>query len=364
MPDIEALLRTGAHLHYTWPRKRTNAMDEPSLEDLRRRAKSGDAAAMTALAKHALRNPDKPIAPAEGVAMLMDAAGRGDAEATALRATLAGVGLGMAPSWPAALDHLQRAAELGWEAAQIQLALLASDRDLAARAERGDHDDTIWRHLRASIDIAPWATRNFPRRIAAKPLIGELAGFLSPSICDWLIARAQSGAVRARIYDPETGAHNVGDDRTNSAYEFDIVAADVLLLLIREKIAAVFGVPATFALESTNILHYAVGQQFAPHVDYFDPVKPAFAEQIATGGQRVVTFLVYLNEGYEGGETAFPLVGTIYKGRKGDAMFFMNVDQATGAPDTNTRHAGMPPTRGEKWILSQWVRGSPKPRPR
>ena len=38
-----------------------------------------------------------------------------------------------------------------------------------------------------------------------------------------------------------------------------------------------------------------------------------------------------------------------------DALFFYNVDE-NGAPDPLTEHAGVPPTRGEKWLLSQFIR--------
>ena len=38
----------------------------------------------------------------------------------------------------------------------------------------------------------------------------------------------------------------------------------------------------------------------------------------------------------------------------------MNVD-AEGTPDPRTLHAGLPPTAGEKWVLSQWVRTRPPP---
>ena len=68
--------------------------------------------------------------------------------------------------------------------------------------------------------------------------------------------------------------------------------------------------------------------------------------------------LVYLNQGFEGGETDFPLLDLKFKGRKGDALMFSNVD-ASGAPDRRMFHAGLPPTAGEKWLLSQWVRDRP-----
>ena len=60
----------------------------------------------------------------------------------------------------------------------------------------------------------------------------------------------------------------------------------------------------------------------------------------------------------KGGETEFPLVGFRHKGRKGDALFFWNV-QTDGSLDRQTLHAGLPPTTGEKWLLSQWVRNKP-----
>jgi hypothetical protein len=51
-----------------------------------------------------------------------------------------------------------------------------------------------------------------------------------------------------------------------------------------------------------------------------------------------------------------------YRGAKGDAILFRNVD-STGAPDRATLHEGLAPTRGEKWLLSQWIRMPPRSRP-
>ena len=79
---------------------------------------------------------------------------------------------------------------------------------------------------------------------------------------------------------------------------------------------------------------------------------------MAEDGQRVLTALVYLNDDYEGGETDFPVLGAHWKGRKGEALLFWNV-APDGALDERTLHAGLPVTRGEKWMLSQWIRGRP-----
>ena len=61
---------------------------------------------------------------------------------------------------------------------------------------------------------------------------------------------------------------------------------------------------------------------------------------------------------YEGGETDFPRISFRFKGKRGDALLFSNTDPA-GAPDYDTVHAGLPPTSGEKWLLSQWIRSRP-----
>jgi hypothetical protein len=71
-------------------------------------------------------------------------------------------------------------------------------------------------------------------------------------------------------------------------------------------------------------------------------------------GDRVVTFLVYLNDDYQGGETAFPRLDVSHKGDRGEGLFFVNSEH--GRADTRTLHAGRTPLGGEKWIVSQFVR--------
>ena len=118
-------------------------------------------------------------------------------------------------------------------------------------------------------------------------------------------------------------------------------------------------VPVTI-FEPTQVFRYAVGQEFKPHFDFFDPDNPSHGT-LATGGQRIATLLIYLNEDFEGGDTEFPKIGLRFRGRKGDAIFWANLDGA-GQPDPLTLHAGLPPTAGEKWILSQWIRDRERPR--
>ncbi len=87
-------------------------------------------------------------------------------------------------------------------------------------------------------------------------------------------------------------------------------------------------------------------------------ISDDYAGEIARNGQRVITFIVYLNDDYDGGETAFPQLGFEHKGRRGGGIYFVNALPDL-SPDKRMLHAGRPPTRGEKWIVSQFIRDRP-----
>jgi hypothetical protein len=282
----------------------------------------------------------------------------GGGEAAALVAVLAGAGAGTPRSWPLAVDYLTRSAELGWTPARLQMAMLSADPSLAAAARSADPPADLWPKLRRSLDLRPWLTPpGEVRTLSESPAILTGEAFLPPAACDWLIGRADSRRKRATVYDPDTGAPLADPARTNTAAEIPLAEWDLILLLAVARIGATLRVPLE-VMEPTNFLHYEVGQEFVPHHDYLDEAEPGYAEDMARRGQRVSTFLVYLNEGFEDGETDFPLAGVRHKPGKGGALWFHNV-RPDGTPDRRTLHAGLPPSAGEKWILSQWVRKPP-----
>ena len=289
-----------------------------------------------------------------GAELIADAARLGNGEAAALLAMMAGAGVFRRQNWDHALDHLQHAAELGWKQAQAQLALLSTDRELATQASAAIPPHTaIWNQLRRSIDLAAWITAPPRQSLCDAPRIRKIEHFIPAGVCNWMIMRGRSKLQRARVYAADGGAQ-IDDARTNSETDFNIVESDIVLLLLRTRIAKVLSLPPA-VMELTKVLHYSTGQTFAPHYDYIDPAAAGFAEELDVRGQRIATFLIYLNDDYQGGETDFPKLGLRYKGRKGDALLFANVD-TTQQPDPRTLHAGLPPTQGEKWLLSQWLR--------
>jgi len=278
-----------------------------------------------------------------GIRLILAAAERGGGFACATAATLFAAGYSGRAEWPRALDYLQRSAEMGYQPAQEQLRLLS-----------GFKAGTDWKRLRRAVDLAAWRKPPRLQALSEKPAIHAAPELLSAALCDALIARAAPRLAPATIYNEQTGGSTLEDTRTNSAAEFPITELDLVLLLVRERLCALAGQPAIHA-ENCQVLHYEVGQRFAPHFDFLDPGFVGHAGTLAHSGQRVATVLVYLNDGFEGGETDFPRIGLRHRGAKGDALVFRNVDEE-GRPDLLTLHAGLTPTRGEKWLLSLWVR--------
>ena len=279
-----------------------------------------------------------------------------EAEAAHTRAMYAAEQAGASTDWVAALNDAQRAAELGHRLAQAELAALSGNWALARGLGTGETPDpSLWERLRRSVDLARWLTPPRPQILSKSPRIATVEQMAEPELCDWLIERARSKIAPAGIYDDESGAQRVHPVRTNSACYFPWNESDLVLLALRARMARVAELPV-FALEPTAVLHYTPGQEFLPHFDFLDVSKPGPAKDVAGRGQRVLTFLISLNNEYEGGQTEFPALGKRWRGRKGNALFFWNVEP-DGAIDRRTLHAGLPPTSGEKWLLSQWMRG-------
>ena len=79
------------------------------------------------------------------------------------------------------------------------------------------------------------------------------------------------------VYHPQGGGA-AGTRRTNTSMAFGFAERDLAMLFLGDRIAALSG----FVLEEfepATVLHYAEGQEFKPHYDYFDPAVPAYAQR-------------------------------------------------------------------------------------
>ena len=199
-----------------------------------------------------------------------------------------------------------------------------------------------------------WLTAPPGQTLCPDPLVRVFANFVPDSVCAWLIEQARPHLKRALIYDPVGGKDIADHMRTNSAAGFDLMHADVVQAAVQWRMSTAVGVPIEH-MEGPTVLHYAIGEQITNHYDFVNPRIQNYQAELEKRGQRIVTFLVYLNDDYEGGETDFPEIGLRYHGAKGNGIFFTNA-LPNGAPDLRMVHAGLPPRDNEKWLMSQFIR--------
>lgn len=273
---------------------------------------------------------------------LVEAARVGNPRALTELAHAQAVGFHMTRNINAALDNLARAASVGWTPALQELQVLARSAG------------SNWRKLRSSVNAESWRTAPAVRRLLDVPRVRVFEKFATPEECDWLIARCRENLRRSKIYNDSGTERLVHDMRTNTEADYEFGVADVVLSLMQDRVARATAAPVEH-FEIAKLLHYGPGEAFTTHGDFF---YPWMTKEIEANGQRVATFLIYLNDDFAGGETDFVEVGFKFRGAKGDALFFINVDH-DGAGDPMSLHAGQPTTRGEKWVLSQWISSKP-----
>jgi len=311
-------------------------------------ARKHDVEAMTRLGKRLLVGDRSPCLPKDGAGLIAEASARGGAEAAAVLAVLYAVGASRGHGIEAGLKSLIVAAERGWPAAHAQLNVLAARDEPQPPSRSSD-----WRALAQAIDLTAWQAPPAATDLSASPLVRSYPKFASPAMCRWFIENARGRLSRALVYEAISREVMAKPTRTNTAAVFNLIATDFVFVLAQLRMAACLGVPLR-QFEALTVLHYDEGEEITDHYDFVDPNLPTYAQEIAEQGDRVVTFLVYLNDDYQGGETAFPRLDISHKGRRGEGIFFVNSDH--GRADTRTLHAGRTPVGGEKWIVSQFIR--------
>lgn len=190
-------------------------------------------------------------------------------------------------------------------------------------------------------------------------------GFLTEEECNHLVSLAKTELKRSSVADNVSGKSKTSEVRTSSGM-FISKGKDPIVAGIEEKIAMWTFLPKDNG-EDIQVLRYEHGQKYDPHYDYF-----ADKVNIARGGHRIATVLMYLSDVAKGGETVFPNAeksprhkqdddlsdcakeGIAVKPRKGDALLFFSL-HPSAIPDTLSLHGGCPVIEGEKWSATKWI---------
>ena len=188
--------------------------------------------------------------------------------------------------------------------------------------------------------------------MARRPHVMRIDKLLSADECRLLVACAQPHLRRSTTVDPDTGEPRAMELRTSSDAHFDPIIDDVALRVVQLRMARAVRVELLQA-EHLVVLRYAPGEEYRPHRDYLPP--EAVAKDRPQAGNRSRTICTYLNHVEGGGETVFPRADMSVAPVPGRAVVFDNLF-TDGRPDPESLHAGMPVTKGEKWLATLWLR--------
>ncbi|WP_282172041.1 2OG-Fe(II) oxygenase [Cytobacillus firmus] len=182
-----------------------------------------------------------------------------------------------------------------------------------------------------------------------KPFVLHLDSVLSSEECDELISLSRSRLLPSRVVDTGSGEERADSGRTSRSMAFRF-RENELVERIEMRIADLTGYPAENG-EGLQILNYGLGEEYRPHFDFFPP----HMVNADKGGQRVGTFLIYLNDVAEGGETVFSKAGLSIVPKKGSAIYFHYANEQ-GQLDRLSVHSSLPVKKGEKWAATKWIR--------
>lgn len=294
--------------------------------------------------------------PAEAQSLVEDAAACGDGDALLMLANWRLFGMYGERDVAAGHDYLGLAAVAGnAEAARILAGLVAAGTGCDADFERARAmlaaipDD---RMAALQLDLleraaAPDSALALQRTTLSRdPLVFHVDGLLGDEECRYLRTAAEPRMRPSFVLDPTTGGQMPHPVRTSHGTNFGPTEEDLVINNINRRIAALTATEPGSG-EPLHMLRYSPGQEYRPHID----ALPGAANQ------RLWTVLVYLNDGYDGGETVFPDLGLRFRGNVGDALVFRNLTDDC-RPDVRTRHAGLPVTGGVKWLATRWIRSS------
>lgn len=182
----------------------------------------------------------------------------------------------------------------------------------------------------------------------AKAEIFQARGFIPADLCDALIAQIE---IDRR---PSTIADDNGDPTFRTSETCDLPDDDPHVRALEARFAALSGLDPAYG-EPIQGQRYAVGQEFKPHTDYFDPYGADYGRFCALSGQRTWTFMIYLNDVAAGGATRFRHLDKMFQPERGKLLFWNN-RLAGGAVNPATLHHGMKVRKGVKYVITKWYR--------
>jgi prolyl 4-hydroxylase len=151
-----------------------------------------------------------------------------------------------------------------------------------------------------------------------QPLHFVVDGVLSPGECEEMIARIEGAKPTLAPITTARGPLIQTDIRNNTRVMFDDPGfAEVLYQRVRRHCPSrMMGMEICGGNERLRCYKYEPGQRFAPHYD------GAFFR--SDDERSLLTYLVYLNDDFDGGETNLISLGKVIEPKPGRALLFQH----------------------------------------
>jgi prolyl 4-hydroxylase len=162
-------------------------------------------------------------------------------------------------------------------------------------------------------------------------MIQEYPNFLTEDECNLLIGLGESGALQfGQISSDKLGYRKA---KVRWFYEGELIDR------IKSEIEKITDISKE-KHETFHFVKYSISGEYKPHFD---------------GKNRIKTALIYLNDGFVGGETYFPNLDRKIIPQIGKLIIWDNITPE-GENDPESWHAGLPVEFGTKYIAVIWIK--------
>ena len=180
--------------------------------------------------------------------------------------------------------------------------------------------------------------------------INIIENFLDETTCKYLISLIKKNYYSSKI----TTADTEQDKYFRTSKTCDMPQNDSVVQALEAQITSYLGIDMLRS-ECSQGQYYEVGNQFKAHTDWFSRNTDEWEKFAAYNGQRTWTFMLYLNDVEEGGETKYTDLEISIKPKQGMGILWNNMN-ANGKDVQATIHWGKPPLKGEKFVITKWFR--------
>ncbi len=184
-----------------------------------------------------------------------------------------------------------------------------------------------------------------------QPPVYIVDNFLTSEECERLQDAARADLGRSIVVDGKDGKVAAPSRTSSSCY-----LNKSNTVWFSEKISKLTGQPI-LNQEPAQVCRYTHGQYYRSHHDAFDLATEPGKACYKTGGQRIGTVLVYLNDVPQGGGTHFDHLSLTVTPSRGKALVFFPCT-LDGALDTQALHCAQD-AQDEKWVSQVWLRQGP-----